>query len=68
MSLESLQASPHTGGTNMNVLFMLLIYPLIKTNIVFDAFRSLITDVWNMIQDNAVKYLGNTLTLPLIVR
>ncbi len=31
-------------------------------------FRSLIAEVWSVLQENAVKYVSNTMFLPLIVR
>jgi hypothetical protein len=30
--------------------------------------RSLIAEVWSVLQENAVKYVSNTMFLPLIVR
>ena len=32
------------------------------------VFRSLITEVWNVLQESTIRYVSNTMFLPLIVR
>ena len=40
---------------------------IIGQNICFGC-RNLVADVWSVLQENAIKYVSNTMFLPLIVR